>query len=141
MATVPRLRQQALNLCRHHQDVDDLIQEALMRAWKFRERFDGDNLPAWIFTIMRNHYFESQRRRKWRSPIPIEDLPEPSMPADTTIDFERALSLLPDKQIVVVMAVGVEGMSYDEAAVSLNIPVGTVKSRLSRARDALTSAN
>jgi RNA polymerase sigma-70 factor (ECF subfamily) len=140
MATVPRLRKQALHLCRSHQDVDDLVQETLMRAWRARTSFDGTNLLAWVHAIMRNYYYESCRRRKRRSFVSLDDLPEPSIGPDNTIDLERALSQLPDKQAVVVLAVGINGMSYDEAASSLNIPLGTVKSRLSRARALLDSA-
>lgn len=133
------MTKRAFFLCRHRQRAEDLVQDTLWRALRNQLRFDGSNLAAWTNTIMRNSYFESRRRLKWHSDANIDDLPEPSHPPEADGDIaldelERAISALPEKQWAVVVAVGLDGMSYDEVAAMFAIPLGTVKSRLSRAR-------
>lgn len=141
MPLIPALRRYAWGLCRHAQDADDLVQDSLVRAmsaWD-RRRADG-NLRSWLFTILYNG-FVSQRRRD-RFVVPNQHAEEPTASATQEhrallSEMDRALATLPEEQRSVLLLIAVEEFSYAEAAETLGIPVGTVMSRLSRARERL----
>ena len=142
---IPRLRRYARALTRNTVLADDLVQETLMRALRKQHLWQPDtNLRAWLFTIMHNQYI-NQVKRIMRDSAIIE-LEECAQGLVGTTDptasrqlreLERALGELPEEQREVILLVGLEGMSYDQAAAILNVPVGTIRSRLSRGREAL----
>lgn len=142
---IPRLRRYALSLTRNASLADDLVQETLLRALSRRHLFvPGTNLRAWLFTILHNLYVNVIRRSaRAGTNIDIDDAAEML----TTRTYERAglelketqeaLATLPKEQQQAIILVGVEGLSYDQAAHVSVVPVGTVRSRLSRGRAAL----
>jgi RNA polymerase sigma-70 factor (ECF subfamily) len=142
---IPQLRRYARALTRNRERADDLVQDTLSRAL-VKEQFwqPGTNLRAWLFTIMHNQNVNNVRRAVPESRmVDIEQL-SPTLPATTNptasrqmFELERALAQLPLEQRQVILLVGLEGMSYEDAAGILSVPVGTVRSRLSRGRDAL----
>jgi RNA polymerase sigma-70 factor (ECF subfamily) len=141
---IPFLRAFARSLCGNHDMADDLAQEALVKAWQARATFaPGTNLKAWLFTILRNQFY-SDRRRAWRQAPwdqeAAERIPgsagEQSWAADLS-DLARALRTLSDEQREALILVGAGGFSYEDAAGICNCAVGTVKSRVARARKAL----
>jgi RNA polymerase sigma-70 factor (ECF subfamily) len=124
---------------REHDAADDLVQDCLERAlsrWYLR-RSEGD-LRAWLFTILRNLYINAYRARLRRGPSGQLDEASASTPdPETGIEARDALAVLdrlPEDQKSLLLLIGVEGLSYEEAATVLGIPIGTVMSRLSRAR-------
>src|SRR6516162_11158490 len=142
---IPRLRRYARALTRDPSRADDLVQSCLVRAIAKKHLWQpGTDLRAWLFTILHNQHVNDVRRsvREGVS-IPVEDVaPSLTVPADTGAslqlrDLERALARLPDEQRQVILLVGLEGMRYEEVATVLGIPIGTVRSRLSRGRDML----
>jgi RNA polymerase sigma factor (sigma-70 family) len=142
---IPALRRFALGLCRDSHDADDLVQDCIERAlsrWHLR-RFDG-NLRAWLFTILYNEFINGRRRMARRGPsTPIDDLAvEPGVDEEQehnlhVRDVMDRIDRLPEDHKAVILLVGVEDLSYDEAARVLGVPIGTVMSRLSRARERL----
>jgi RNA polymerase sigma-70 factor, ECF subfamily len=142
---IPRLRRYARALTRNRERADDLVQDTLGRALS-KEQFwqPGTNLRAWLFTIMHNQNVNNVRRDIRESgALGIETI-SVALPATTDptasrqmFELERALAQLPLEQRQVILLVGLEGISYEDAAGILLIPVGTVRSRLSRGRDAL----
>ena len=147
LAAIPRLRVFAMSLVHDEGRADDLTQEALVKAWANREKFQpGTNLPAWLCTIMRNEFYSQMRmgRREVRD----EDgrfagglSVRPGQQGSVDLaDFRAALAALPDDQREAVVLVGASGFSYDEAAAICGCPVGTMKSRVSRARNGLAAA-
>ncbi len=142
---IPALRRYAWALLRGDQAADDLVQDCLERAigrWHSR-RPDG-NLRAWLFTIMHNQFVSARRRDKRRGvETPIDGLAsEPAAMAEqesmlAVRDVLEAMAALPDEQRAILLLVGVEAFSYQEAADVLGIPIGTVMSRLSRGRERL----
>ena len=144
-AEIPRLRRYARALKRDFTAADDLVQDTLIRALaKLHLWQEGTNLRGWLITIMHNQHV-NQVRASIRADAmvdPSEDGPPASWPANQDKclelrDLDRALDRLPEEQRAVILLVGLEGMRYDEAADVLGIPVGTVRSLLSRGRDAL----
>lgn len=143
---IPFLRAFARSLCGNPETADDLAQEALVKAWQSRDTFEaGTNLKAWLFTILRNQFY-SDRRRAWRQTpwdqdaaerIPGSD-GEQSWAAELS-DTARALSCLSDEQREALILVGAGGFSYEDAAAICNCAVGTVKSRVARARKSLVA--
>lgn len=141
---IPALRRYALGLCRDHHAADDLVQDCLERAvsrW-FLRRHDGD-LRAWLFTILRNLYISSRRTQTRRgTTVDIEEIvasdgyPDPEARLEAR-DILAALDQLPEEQKSILLLVGVEDFSYDDVARMLDVPIGTVMSRLSRARQRL----
>jgi RNA polymerase sigma-70 factor (ECF subfamily) len=123
---------------------DDLVQDTLMKSWAAADSFqDGTSLRAWLFTIMRNTFFSQHRKRRRE----VQDVdgeaashlvshPEQLGHLDLA-DFRAALAELPVDQREVLMLVGASGFSYEEAAEICNCAVGTIKSRLNRARQKL----
>jgi RNA polymerase sigma-70 factor (ECF subfamily) len=142
---IPWLRRYARALTRNRDRADDLVQDTLGRAL-LKEQFwqPGTNLRAWLFTIMHNQNVNNVRRDiRDSAEFDIERL---SLTLTATTDptamrkmfeLKRALAQLPLDQRQVILLVGLEGMSYEDTAGILTIPVGTVRSRLSRGRDAL----
>jgi RNA polymerase sigma-70 factor, ECF subfamily len=145
---VPHLRRYALTLCRNLADADDLVQESMARALKKSHLFQGGtNLRAWLFTIMHNVHASAMRRRKYMgSPIDpdiaaaiLSVLPQQELALEM-MSVIKAMKGIPDTQREAVILVGVEEMSYEQTAERLNVPIGTIKSRVSRGRDALRAA-
>jgi RNA polymerase sigma-70 factor, ECF subfamily len=142
---IPRLRRYARALTRSADRADDLVQETLLRAIaKVHLWQTGTDIRAWLFTIMHNQYVNMVRRAmRDGANVDIEQMSSALVAAtDPTAsrqlrELENAISRLRDEQREVVLLVGLEGMSYEAAAQILHVPVGTVRSRLSRGRDAL----
>jgi RNA polymerase sigma-70 factor (ECF subfamily) len=142
---VPSLRRHARALTRDAEAADDLVHDALLRAIEKNHMWErGTNLKAWLHRILHNHFINTQRRNKLRpSGISPDDYDIYMDSAATQMShmelksLEDALHMLPAAQRDVLLLIGVEGLSYDEAAQILNCPTGTVRSRLSRARDGL----
>jgi RNA polymerase sigma-70 factor (ECF subfamily) len=139
---IPRLRRYARALAGDRIAADDLVQDTLERAWsKFHLYRRGTDLRAWLFTVMHNVYVNQLRALKPVTQLD-EDMPELSQPAReadglTLRDVDAAIRRLPPEQREVLLLVALEDMSYDEAAGTLGIPIGTVMSRLARAREKL----
>jgi len=142
---IPRLRRYARALTRDGSRADDLVQSCLVRAVAKQHLWQpGTDLRAWLFTILHNQHVNDVRRsvREGVS-VPVEDV----APVLTSLsnaaaslqlrDLERAMARLPEEQRQVILLVGLEGMRYEEVAKILGIPIGTVRSRLSRGRDML----
>ena len=144
LSVIPNLRAFALSLARTSDRADDLVQETLVKAWnKFDTFEEGTNLKAWLFTIMRNEFY-SQMRKRGREVQDSEGVfaaqlathPQQQGHMDLK-DFRTALEGLPDDQREALMLIGGEGYSYEEAAAIAGVAVGTIKSRVSRARTRL----
>jgi RNA polymerase sigma-70 factor, ECF subfamily len=141
LALIPNLRAFAFSLCGNHESADDLVQEALLKAWSHIDRFqEGTNLRAWLFTILRNSYFSEIRKRRrevedsdGRRAGSLSVAPAQQGHLDMQ-DLRKALELLPPEQREAVVLVGAAGMSYEEAAEIGRCAVGTIKSRVNRAR-------
>jgi RNA polymerase sigma-70 factor (ECF subfamily) len=144
VAAIPNMRAFAISLCGNRDRADDLVQEALVKAWNHLDSFEvGTNLKAWLFTILRNAYFSELRRTK-REVADSEGLIAANVPipAEQHAHLElkeltRALAELPADQREALILVGAEGFSYEEAASISGCAVGTVKSRVNRARTKL----
>lgn len=143
---IPRLRRYARALTRERSAADDLVQDTLERACnKLHLWRRGSDLRAWLFTIMHNVFINQIRGRRVTPDVPLNDevmaLPAHSAPADRLEirDLDAALALLPDEQREVLLLIALEQLSYEETAKALGIPIGTVMSRLSRAREKLRS--
>jgi len=139
---IPRLRRYARALVGDRAASDDLVQDTLERAWsKLHLYRRGTDLRAWLFTVMHNVHVN--RVRAMRPTDPIEDdMPELAQRAtqdDALVvrDLDRAISTLPVAQREVLLLVALEDLSYEETARVLGIPIGTVMSRLARAREKL----
>lgn len=144
VAEMPNLRAFAISLSGQLQLADDLVQETLLKAWASADSYQpGTNLRAWLFTILRNTFFSLHRQRGRE----VQDsdgvyshrlaTPAAQEGALDLADFRIALAKLPAEQREVLIMVGASGLSYEEAAAVCNIAVGTVKSRISRARATL----
>ena len=141
---IPRLRRYARALTGDRGAADDLVQDTLERAWnKLHLWRQGSDLRAWLFTIMHNVHVNQVRSRMAGSTVPLdEDTAEaPVRPTQSDMlevrDIDTALRRLSVEQREVLLLVALERMSYDEAARALGIPIGTVMSRLARARERL----
>lgn len=137
---IPRLRRYARALAGDRASADDLVQDTLERAWaKLHLYRRGTDLRAWLFTVMHNVHVN--RVRAARSTDPLEDeMPELAQRASqgdglVVRDLDRSIARLPDEQRAVLLLVTLEELSYEEVARTLAIPIGTVMSRLSRARE------
>ncbi len=143
-ALVPNLRAFARSLCGAADQADDLVQETLVKAWKSRSSFDmGSNLKAWLFTILRNTYLSELRKRKYEvqdhngemaQQLSVKDGQSSHM---DLVDFTKAFALLTAEQREALILIGAEGFSYDDAALMCGCAVGTMKSRVNRARGKL----
>jgi RNA polymerase sigma factor (sigma-70 family) len=141
---IPRLRRYARALTGERSAADDLVQDTLERAWtKLHLWRSGSDLRAWLFTIMHNVHVNQVRSRSAAATLPLDDeLPEaPVRPTQADMlevrDIDSALKRLPVEQREVLLLVALEHMSYQESADTLGIPIGTVMSRLARARERL----
>lgn len=142
---IPRLRRYARALTRNRDSADDLVQDSLQQALRKRELWQpGTNLRAWLFTIMHNIFVSGVRRESIAPQVggDPEGVGLAVAPAnqDASIylqEVERGIQALPAEQREAVLLVALEGLSYEEVGRILGIPVGTVRSRLSRAREAL----
>src|SRR5512137_2273487 len=144
-AAVPRLRRYARALTGSREAADDLTQDTLERAWGKRALWQsGTDLRAWMFTVMHNVFVNGTRRS--RPMLSLDDLaiedagPAPATSVETGVvlaELARALSRLPEEQREVLLLVGLEQFSYAEASEVIGVPIGTVMSRLSRARERL----
>lgn len=147
IASLPVLRRFALSLCKRGDLADDLVQITAERAFKSRESYDpATRLDAWLFRILRNAWIDMTRRQKTQgSQIDVVDNPELiSIDGRDVVESkislnetEEALTNLPDDQRAVLLLVCVEGLSYADAADTLDVPKGTIMSRLARGRVAL----
>lgn len=144
---LPRLRRFARSLSRNQHDADDLVQSVVERAWRnLAQLKPGANLHSWMFGIMKNAWIDDRRARGRRGEV---SLPEDSgdhpavNPADMNANLwsvSEAMDKLPEEQRLAVALVLVEGLSYKEAAELLDVPMGTITSRLARGRAALAAA-
>lgn len=144
---IPRLRRYARALTGERSAADDLVQDTLERAWvKLHLWRSGSDLRAWLFTIMHNVYVNQVRSRVNTAHVPLDDdMAEfPVRPTQFDMlevrDIDSALRRLAPEQREVLLLIALERMSYQETAKSLDIPIGTVMSRLSRARERLRAA-
>ena len=156
---VDALYNTALRMTRNPQDAEDLVQETYLKAYKYYDKFtEGTNFKAWLFRILKNTFINSYRKRQQEPPQnafdEIEDVFESQVSSETGSipnpeedalenvldeDVQRALDALPDEYRMVVILADLEDFSYQEIAEILEIPVGTVMSRLYRARRRLES--
>lgn len=149
IASLPVLRRFALSLCKRGDIADDLVQITAERAFKARANYDCETrLDAWLFRILRNAWIDMTRKQTTRgTEIDVVDNPEAVSVDGRTIveskmalgEAEKALETLPEDQRAVLLLVCVEGLSYAQAAQALEVPKGTVMSRLSRGRTALAT--
>ena len=145
IAAIPGLRAFGLSLTARSNWSDDLVQETLMKAWKHHESFEeGSNMRAWLYTILRNEFYTQLRKRKRE----VEDADgfysnKVAVHAEQDghldmADLRMALAKLPEDQREAIILVGASGFSYEEAANICSVAVGTIKSRVSRARARLS---
>ena len=142
---VPHLRAFARGLCGRPDMADDLVQETMLKAWAAQERFEpGTSMRAWTFVILRNAYLTDMRRNRFRGEYD-EGVAERILTAPASqeepihlSDMHRALLTLPPERREALLLVGAGGFSYEEAAEICGCAVGTIKSRVGRARAALT---
>lgn len=146
-ALLPDVRGFARFLVRDRAAADDLVQDSLLRALAALHQFQpGTNLKAWLFTIVRNAFYEGTRRRK-RESLALQDQPSfgsvtrPSQEARAEVrDLQSLLWTLPPLLRESLILVGAQELTYEEAALVCNVPVGTIKARVSRGRAALAVA-
>lgn len=146
VALIPHLRAFARTLTGDPTAADDLAQDAMMKAWDARASFEmGTNMKAWTFMILRNQFY-SEKRRSWRQSQLDQEAAERTLvaiddpAAPVALDELRlGLGMLPSEQREALVLVGAGGFAYEEAADICGCAVGTVKSRVSRARRALQS--
>ena len=141
---LPALRAFAMSLTRSSAAADDLVQDTIVKAWSNIDRFQaGTNLRAWLFTILRNTYYSLYRKRG-REVQDSEGTYAERMATHGNqeshldlADFRKALAKLPEEQREVLIMVGATGLSYEEAAEICGVAIGTIKSRVNRARTKL----
>jgi len=144
LTLIPVLRAYARALCQNAARADDLSQETLMRAWAHRDSYTPNtNMRAWLFTIARNTFYSDIRRRVREAEDPDGLIAgtvavQPNQHGELDLkELERGLARLPSEQREAIMLVGAGGCSYEEAAAICACAIGTIKSRVSRARRAL----
>jgi RNA polymerase sigma-70 factor, ECF subfamily len=143
-AVLPNMRAFARSLTRSPDQADDLVQEAIVKAWRSWHQFAPEsNIKAWMFTIVRNAHLSERRKRKYE----VQDVDgemaaqlgvKPEQPGHMDLlDFQNAFArLLPEHKEALIL-IGAEGFSYEEAALMCGCAVGTMKSRVNRARTKL----
>ncbi len=145
LALLPRLRRYARMLTSDSASADDLVQDTIERAWSRHQQWlPGSDLRAWLFSILHNRRIDLLRGSKRMqslddesAPLSLDELMSHPAPADDrlgSLDLQRAFERLSEEHREVLMLVAVEQFSYDETALALAVPIGTVMSRLSRAR-------
>lgn len=144
VALLPRLRRFARTLARDPHDADDLVQLAVERALAHVDQWrPGTPVAHWMFGIMRNAWIDEGRargrRRRWFvRDVEVDEVRDPAGEGDTDLlSIQAAMERLPDEQRLAVGLVLVEGLSYKEAAAVMDVPIGTLTSRLARGRDTL----
>jgi RNA polymerase sigma-70 factor (ECF subfamily) len=144
IAVIPNLRAFAVSLCGNPDRADDLVQETLVKAWGNLDSFvEGTNLPAWLFTILRNFYYSEYRKRRREvadsdGAIATRLATAPAQNGHMDLlDLHRALQQLPNDQREALILIGASGLSYEEAASICGCAIGTMKSRVNRARNRL----
>ena len=136
-ATIPALRRYARALTRDPEIADDLVQDTLVRALRSEHLFHGGDVRSWLYTILTNlnrNRLRSLARRPALSPIEDNDAPDQAGPEAGGRDIERALATLAEDQRAALLLVVLEGLTYREVAEVQGVPIGTVMSRLARAR-------
>jgi RNA polymerase sigma-70 factor (ECF subfamily) len=144
VAMIPALRAFAWSVSRNGSDADDLVQDTLIKAWSHRDKFEpGTNLRAWLFTILRNTYYTAVVRRR-REVRDEDDQHAKSLTSAPTQEWgltmralQAALNQLPVEHREALILVGAAGLSYEEAAEICGCALGTIKSRVNRARNRL----
>jgi RNA polymerase sigma-70 factor (ECF subfamily) len=141
VAQIPYLRAFAISLSGSYSVADDLVQDTLVKAWSHADSFEpGTNFRAWLVTILRNTYFSQYRKRSREvqdsdnvlaEQIPVKGGQESNV---TMQDVQKALNKLAPEHREILLMIGITELSYEEAAQVCDIAVGTVKSRLNRAR-------
>lgn len=146
-AVIPHLRAFARGLCGASDVADDLVQETLLKAWAARDRFEpGTSMRAWTFVILRNAWLTDLRRNRFRGEYDeqmaerIQTSPAEQEGPIHLADLNRALQALPPERREALLLVGAGGFSYEEAAEICGCAIGTIKSRVGRARAALAIA-
>lgn len=140
---LPRLRRYAHGLVRQTQDADDLVQDTLERAWTKSSHWSQViDMRAWLFSLMHNLYVDRVRKSKldtvdWTDEAESAPISAPQPMQHEVRDLDAALARLPAEHREVLLLVALEGMTYAEVAQTLDVPVGTVMSRLSRGRERL----
>lgn len=142
---IPALRRYARALVGDRDRADDLVQDCLVRAISAEHQWKpGTNIRAWLFTILHNVYVSDWRKISRRPSVVSIETEEwrletpPSQITNVQVgELDRALATLPEQQRITILLVGLQGMDYQEAAAVMGVPLGTVRSRLSRARQAL----
>jgi RNA polymerase sigma-70 factor (ECF subfamily) len=144
LGAIPNLRAFAVSLCGNPDRADDLVQETLMKAWSHLGSFvEGTSMPAWLFTILRNIYYSEYRKRRREvsdseGTIAARLATAPAQNGHMDfLDFRDALQKLPPDQREALVLIGASGLSYEEAAGICHCAVGTMKSRVNRARNRL----
>jgi RNA polymerase sigma-70 factor (ECF subfamily) len=143
---LPNMRRYARALTRNPDDADDVVQDALVSALAKQHQFQpGTNLRAWLFTIIRNAFHDRIRRNRKQVAMPLDEGLHPSTEASQEQhvrcgEVARAFRRLPTNSREVIGLVVFEGMSYEQTAVILGVRLGTVRSRLSRARSMLSAS-
>ena len=139
---IPALRRYARALTRDAETADDLVQDTLVRALRSEHLFHGGEIRSWLYTILTNlnrNRLRSLARRPTLTPIEDHDAPDAAGPEAGGRDIERALALLVDEQRTALLLVVLEGLTYREVAEVQGVPIGTVMSRLARARTQIKS--
>lgn len=144
LTTIPHLRAFAISLTNRPEAADDLVQETLMRALAHIDRFEpGTNIQAWLFTILRNQFYTSFRKRRRETEDPdgtfasrLAVIPNQHARLDYE-DMKIALASLAPRQREAILLIGAEGLTYEEAARVCKTSIGTIKSRVNRARTRL----
>ena len=144
LSSLGSLRAFAVSLCGNRDKADDLVQETVLKAWAKQQSFTiGTNMKAWLFTILRNEFY-GQMRKSGREVSDPDDFFTNNMSQHAEqfgkldlVDFQKALATLPDDQREAIVLVGASGFSYEEAAEVCDCAIGTIKSRVSRARATL----
>jgi len=146
VAIIPSLRAFARGLCGNRDLADDMAQDAMTRAWAARQSYTpGSNFRAWMFMILRNHFYTTLRKNSrmvsWDPEIAERVLVVAPAQQDglNVQDVQAALLKLPPEQREVLLLIGANGVSYEEAAEIMGCAIGTIKSRLARGRVALAA--
>jgi RNA polymerase sigma-70 factor (ECF subfamily) len=141
---LPAMRAFAISLTRNHSFADDMVQDTVEKAWTNFDKFEqGSNMRAWLFTILRNTYYSSQRRSK-REVADVDGIHTETL-ADKPMhdgrlqmgEFASAFAQLNDEQREALLLVGASGFTYEEAAEMCGVAIGTIKSRIGRGRQRL----
>lgn len=142
---VPQLRAFAYSLTRDPASADDLVQEVMLKAWRAKDNFDGVNMHAWLFRILRNTFYNDEVIRR-RSVQDVDGAIAARLPSAPDQEWRlrwaemlQALERLRPHAREALLLVTAAGLSYEDAAAVCNCPVGTMKSRVKRAREALAA--